>query len=201
MQKMFLLIGFSFLWFGLAAQQGNYVEAIKDYQEAYVIKHEVVKGKEKKHIKFYPVNETYKVAAGFSKINDTVGFIMKTSGTKDKRYFRYGALLFTLNGVALRLTLYQSEQLMQDSTYKNYLFLPFTDHTSGEKSYGGGRYIDLELDDVKNNQVIVDFNKAYNPYCAYTSGYNCPIPPRENNLPVAIKAGEKNFKKEIKNRK
>ncbi len=201
MRKMLLLFCFLFSALIIIAQPGSYSDEMKDYQENYVIKHEVVQGKDKKHIKFYPVDETYKVVAGFNKISDTVGFIMKTSGTKDKRYFRYGMLRFTLNENPLQLTLYQSEQLMQDSTYKNYLFLPFTDNTSGDKSYGGGRYIDLELDDIINNQVIVDFNKAYNPYCAYTSGYNCPIPPRENNLPVAIKAGEKNFKKEIKNRK
>ncbi len=86
---------------------------------------------------------------------------------------------------------------MNDPTYKNYLFLPFTDLTSGEESYGGGRYIDLETTDIFNNKVIIDFNKAYNPYCAYASGYNCPIPPRENDLPVAVKAGEMNFGKKV----
>jgi uncharacterized protein (DUF1684 family) len=84
---------------------------------------------------------------------------------------------------------------MNDSTYKNYLFLLFTDATSGADSYGGGRYIDLSMQDIIDNSVLIDFNKAYNPYCAYASGYNCPIPPRENHIPFPIKAGEKDFGK------
>jgi len=83
---------------------------------------------------------------------------------------------------------------MGTEEYKNYLFLPFTDATTGVETYESGRYIDLQTGDIKNNQVVIDFNKAYNPYCAYVSGvYNCPIPPRENHLPVAILAGEKRF--------
>ena len=78
---------------------------------------------------------------------------------------------------------------------KNYLFVPFTDLTSGGESYGGGRYLDFFMDDIKNNYLEVDFNKAYNPYCAYATGFNCPIPPAENDLPVSIIAGEKNFAK------
>ncbi len=201
MQRMFLLFCFLLPGMILAAQQGNYVEEMKDHRESYVIKHEVVQGKDKNHFRFYPVDENYKVAARFTKIIDTVGFVMKTSGTKDKRFYRYGLLHFAWNGLPVQLTLYQSDQLMHDSSYKNYLFLPFTDLSSGQKSYAGGRYIDLEMNEIKNDQVLIDFNKAYNPYCAYTTGYNCPIPPRENNLSIAITAGEKNFKKEVKSRK
>jgi uncharacterized protein (DUF1684 family) len=81
--------------------------------------------------------------------------------------------------------------------YKDHLFLPFTDLTSGEETYTAGRYIDLSFEDIIDNKVVIDFNKAYNPYCAYVSGkYNCPIPPRENTLSVAILAGEKNYGKE-----
>jgi uncharacterized protein (DUF1684 family) len=93
------------------------------------------------------------------------------------------------------LYIYQSEALMQQEKYKDYLFVPFGDATSGFTSYGGGRYMDFRLQDIKNNQLIIDFNKAYNPYCAYTTGYNCPIPPKENLLTVAIPAGEKNYGK------
>jgi hypothetical protein len=98
---------------------------------------------------------------------------------------------FQVNGTDLSLVVYQNEQLMQDTAFENYLFLPFTDLTNGEESYGGGRYLDLEISKLKNNSILIDFNKAYNPYCAYASGYNCPVPPRENNLPIAIRAGEK----------
>jgi len=84
---------------------------------------------------------------------------------------------------------------MTSTDYADYLFIPFTDNTSGNESYGGGRYLDYKISDIKNNKLLLDFNKAYNPYCAYTTGYNCPIPPAENDLKVAIKAGEKAFEK------
>ncbi len=71
-----------------------------------------------------------------------------------------------------------------------HLFLPFTDLTNGDQTYGGGRYIDLSRADVEKKEVWIDFNHAYNPWCAYSDGYNCPVPPRENALPVAILAGE-----------
>lgn len=179
----------------LQAQPNNYVQKIKAYQKAYVKGHEVVSKKDKKYFRFFPVNENLRVVADFKKLTDTVGFIMKTSGTKDKRFFRYGTIHFTINQKSLTLTLYQSELLRTDTAYKDYLFLPFTDLTSGEESYGGGRYLDPRLTDIKGNVILIDFNEAYNPYCAYTTGYNCPIPPRENDLPVAIKAGEKVFSK------
>ena len=86
---------------------------------------------------------------------------------------------------------------MQQEKYKDYLFIPFGDATSGLTSYGGGRYMDFTLADIKDNTLVIDFNKAYNPYCAYTIGYNCPIPPKENLLTEAINAGEKNYGKPV----
>jgi uncharacterized protein (DUF1684 family) len=179
----------------LQAQPKNYVEKIKAYQKVYVQEHEVVLKNDKKYFRFFPADEQYRVVASFKKITDTVGFIMKTSGSKSKKYFRYGRIQFMLHDSSLHLTVYQSEQLMTDTAYQNYLFLPFTDLTSGEESYAGGRYLDMMIHDIKNDCIIIDFNKVYNPYCAYTTGYNCPIPPRENDMPVAIKAGEKAFGK------
>ena len=80
---------------------------------------------------------------------------------------------------------------MQKEEYKNYLFLPFTDETNYNQTFGGGRYLDFEITDIVGNKLILDFNKCYNPYCAYAGGFNCPIPPKENDLKVKIKAGEK----------
>ena len=192
-----IVTGFLFLIFSASvhAQPANYVAKLKAFQENYVKEHEVVLKKDKKYMRFFPVDENYRVKASFKKLTDTVGFIIKTSGSKAKRYFRYGIAQFTLQDSLLQLTIYQSESLMTDTVYKDYLFLPFTDLSSGEESYGGGRYIDLEIKDIKDNVVRIDFNKAYNPYCAYASGYNCPIPPGENYLPVAIRAGEKDYAK------
>lgn len=194
-KKIVLLLVVVWLSVTVGLAQVPYVQYIKKYQQEYVKNHEVVKKADKKYFKFFAASGDYKIEAGFTRINDTIGFMMPTSGKSPKRYFRYGYLHFSLGGKQLKLTIFQSKDLMADPTYKDYLFLPFTDLTSGEESYGGGRYIDFEIRDIKNNKVIIDFNKAYNPYCAYSTGYNCPIPPRENDLPVAIKAGEKNYGK------
>src|SRR6188768_1101399 len=110
-------------------------------------------------------------------------------------YF-FSSIHFTINDTAVTLNIYQSQDLMTMQQYKDHLFIPFTDATSGEETYESGRYIDLEIKDIANDKVLIDFNKAYNPYCAYVSGkYNCPIPPSENRLTVTIRAGEKAFRK------
>jgi uncharacterized protein (DUF1684 family) len=74
------------------------------------------------------------------------------------------------------------------------LFLPFQDETNGDDTYGGGRYMDLKITDIRDNRITLDFNKCYNPWCAYSDGYNCPVPPKSNHLPIEVKAGEKMFK-------
>ena len=178
------------------SQHKSYTEQIRQYQRAYVDSHEVVKGKDREALHFFPVNAKYNVIAGFRRIVDTVGFVMRTSGKIEKKFYRYGTLSFYLDKKRYLLTLYQSATLKKGDKYEDYLFLPFTDKTSGDESYGGGRYIDFQLGDIRNNTLKVDFNKAYNPYCAYTTGYNCPVPPRENDLQVKIKAGEKAFGKD-----
>ena len=87
--------------------------------------------------------------------------------------------------------MYQSFPVSQDPEYIDYLFLPFTDLTSGDGSYGGGRFLDTTI--PKGDTIVLDFNKAYNPYCAYNSAYSCPIPPKENDLLVRVEAGVKAF--------
>lgn len=177
------------------SQPGVYEDSLMVYQQKYVASHEVVKDRLKSNIHFFKINPKYHITANFEKLFDTTGFVMKTSGLKSQIYLRYGKLNFTIDGRKCELTVYQSAQLMLTQEYRNYLFIPFTDLTSGEKSYGGGRYLDLLIEVIKNDSVEIDFNKAYNPYCAYANGYNCPIPPAENDLPVAIEAGEMNFEK------
>lgn len=177
------------------AQQDAYVKSIKAFQKDYVVTHEVVTGKDKKYFRFFPVNEKYNVNCKFEKITDTVGFIMNTSAKTQKHYFKYGKLSFTIDSNTYNLFVYQSKDLMEKEKYRNYLFVPFTDATTGDESYGSGRYLEFYIADIQNNQLQLDFNKAYNPYCAYSPNYKCPIPPRENFLSVAIKAGEMNFTK------
>lgn len=184
---------------GFAQQDKSENSSTLSYQKKYVINHEVVKGKAKKFLRFYKPNDTYKVTGAFEKFTDTSTFVMKTSGkTIPQKYFiRYGRLTFTIHDTILHLTVFQSKAVTVNPQYKDYLFIPFTDKTTGDETYGSGRYIDILISDIRNNTVELDFNKAYNPYCAYTTGYNCPIPPKENFLPIAIQAGEKTFAKSL----
>lgn len=172
----------------------SYKDSMNVYIKDYVANHEVVKGDDKGKISFFPIDEKYRVLAQFQSTKNNQWFEMPTSGKLKKVFRLYGTLTFKINDTLVHMNLYQSQGLMGSEEYKNYLFLPFTDATTGVDTYESGRYIDLQISDIKNSQVLIDFNKAYNPYCAYVSGvYNCPIPPRENHLPVAILAGEKSF--------
>jgi uncharacterized protein (DUF1684 family) len=174
-----------------------YNDSLKKFQQNYVDTHEIVKGADKAYFDFYPVNITYRITADFSRINDTLGFAMFTSSGKSSTYFKYGKLSFRVKDTACVLYLYQSKDLMAVPQYKEYLFIPFTDPTNAITSYGAGRYLDFFINEIKGNKIIIDFNKAYNPYCAYAAGFQCPLPPKESYLPVAIIAGEKNFKKSM----
>lgn len=189
--KRFLLL-FFFVPF-IAIAQTAYEDSVTVFLKKYVAEHEVVTGADKQKIKFFPVSNQYRITASFQPIESSPWFWMNTSGKEKKQYRVYGVLSFQLHDTAVTLQVYQSRSLLGSEKYKDYLFIPFTDKTSGIETYGGGRYIDLVLADIVNKIYTIDFNKAYNPYCAYSAGYNCPIPPQENDLPVAIKAGEMNF--------
>ena len=102
-------------------------------------------------------------------------------------------MIFDLKGKPFKLNIYQNQDLIKKEGFEDYLFLPFLDNTNGEESYGGGRYIDMRIPD--GDTIIVDFNSAYNPYCAYNEKYSCPIVPRENYLDTEVRAGVKAFKK------
>lgn len=194
--KRLLYLLISFLIFQTtAAQKDTYTAQIKAYQKKYTSSHEVVKGNNKRYFRFFPVNKSYNVISTFEKLTDTVGFLLNTSAKTQKHYFKYGRLVFLLSGKQYHLFVYQGSDLMKTEKYRDYLFIPFTDLTSGDESYGSGRYLEFYISDIKNNNLQLDFNKAYNPYCVYSTGYKCPIPPRENALPVAIRAGEMNFAK------
>lgn len=115
---------------------------------------------------------------------------METSTGTLRPYRRWGRFKFTIDGQEAALTIYASLQ-------GHDFFMPFRDATSGKETYGSGRYLDSYrpgLQRTGENQFEVDFNLAYNPYCAYNDDYSCPLPPRENWLTVAISAGEKRFK-------
>ncbi len=196
MQKVFLIAAGIFMSTIVIAQKKDlYTAQIKTYQKNYVSSHEVVSKKDRKHFHFFPIDKAYNVISHFEKITDTIGFTMTTSANTVKHYYKYGRLDFLILDKEYLLFVYQSKDLMDVEKYKDYLFVPFTDATTGDKSYGSGRYLEFFKQDIHDNTLRLDFNKAYNPYCAYSSGYKCPIPPKENRLPVAIEAGEKNFGK------
>jgi uncharacterized protein (DUF1684 family) len=149
--------------------------------------------KEFEGLDFYAPDSLYRVKAVLEVTPNTKTFMMpNTQGEADEERV-YGLVHFTLKGQNFTLPIYQSTELLQTEKYKDYLFLPFSDDTNGETTYGGGRYLDLII--PENNQLIIDFNKAYNPYCAYNPKFSCPIVPSQNYLNIKILAGEKAFKK------
>lgn len=144
-----------------------------------------------KGLDFFKIDTTFRVNARFELTPYEPSFFMKTTTDRSPEYKRYGILYFKLKGKDCRLNVYQSQELMLQPQYKDYLFIPFTDETNGNETYGAGRYIDGRI--PKGTTMVLDFNKAYNPYCAYNKKYSCPIVPKENHVAVAIKAGVKKF--------
>ncbi|MBF9222589.1 DUF1684 domain-containing protein [Hymenobacter ruricola] len=138
---------------------------------------------------FYPTQYRYYVTATFVRDSTSRPFAMATSTVRRPTYRKYGELRFVLNGQPQRLSVYQSQELIKRPGLEDYLFLPFTDLTNGHGSYGGGRYIDLRIPPAGTTVMQLDFNKAYNPSCAYNHGYSCPVPPAENRLAVAVPVG------------
>lgn len=142
-----------------------------------------------KGISFFPIDSKYTVKADFTPINDGNVIPFPTSAGKIKHYKEYALVNFMMDGEMQTLTIYQSSPIQEQ--YADHLFLPFTDDTNGNTTYGGGRYIDLSIKDMltDDGKVVIDFNQAYNPYCAYSKRYNCPIPPGNNSMDVEIRAG------------
>lgn len=153
-----------------------------------------LKDKDRKRFKgldFFKFDSTYIVTATLKRTPDTEWFDMKTTTNRVSPERIYGILNFELKGQAFTLNVYQGKETMTRDGLEDYLFLPFLDDTNGEESYGGGRYIDLRI--PEGDTIVIDFNKAYNPYCAYNDKYSCPIVPRVNYLAIRVRAGVKAF--------
>ncbi len=137
---------------------------------------------------FFPIDLKYRIKAQFARTENAVAFEIPTSSGNTQPYREFGKATFTIDGATYILTVYQSLNLIHTAGYEDYLFLPFRDETNGKETYGGGKYIDLRIPD--GNEIIIDFNQSYQPYCAYNAyDYSCPIVPEENFLPVRIEAG------------
>ena len=140
---------------------------------------------------FFPIDENYIVEAKLVLQDSPMFFEMETSTSRRPEYRIWAYAYFTLNGEEQKLAIYQSKKLMNTLDYGDYLFLPFSDLSNGESTYYGGRYIDLRI--PESNRILIDFNKAYNPYCAYSNRFSCPKVPSENDLKISINAGVKKF--------
>jgi hypothetical protein len=140
-----------------------------------------------KGLKFFPVQEKYRVQATLTLLENQEVFNLPHSHDRSKPYKQYAKVSFQLEGNRYELIVLEQAEKRPGS--ENYLLLPFTDETSGKTTYGGGRYIDL--DKSAGTKITLDFNRSYHPYCLYNSDYTCPIPPSQNHLPIAIEAGIK----------
>lgn len=140
-------------------------------------------------ISFFPISETYVVKAKVIRLKGQKKFKMPTTGPIQQWYKKYALLEFTLNGKQHQLFAYQNINNLRGSQEAKMLFIPFLDQTNGVTTYGGGRYLDLQIPSTE--EIELDFNLAYQPYCAYTVGYSCPLVPLENTLDTAVKAGVK----------
>ena len=169
-----------------------------DYQDSKMQFKDASKSPLKKDLKgfkgldFFPVDSSFIVTAKLTRTPDSPFFKLPRTGGDKADYRQYGLLTFTLKGKEFLLSLYQNLEEMNDPKFQDYLFLPFTDHTCGETSYGGGRYMNLFESRIQEDETIVlNFNNTYNPYCAYNDRYTCPIVPRKNHMDIAITGGLK----------
>ncbi len=142
-------------------------------------------------LNYYDIDYSYVVTGKLTRFHDGRTFSIKTTGGESYDYLIFGKVHFSIGGQQLTLQVYQSQRSAAAGRKKSALFIPFTDLTSGEETFGGGRYLVLDIPD--GDTLNLDFNMAYNPYCVYDAGHSCPIPPRENRLGVRIEAGEKMY--------
>lgn len=184
--------------FHSAASAQHYIDSLRtwqrNYKEAFTEEsHSPLKAADTGALRFFPFSKAYCVVAHVTRTPDSPVFDLPTHSGITKRYRQWGMAWFSLRGKKLSLRIYQSPDLVQKQGLEDHLSIFFNDHTNYEETYAGGRYLDFRTGDVRDGVLMLDFNKAYNPYCAYASGYNCPVPPRENWLSVRVRAGEKLF--------
>ncbi len=141
-------------------------------------------------LNFFPIDQNYAVIAKLERYPDPEIVQMPTSSDRLAEYRVYGQLSFELNGQPVSLDVFESTNPNVPEEYRDVLFLPFRDETSGSDTYGGGRYLDVRK--PEGETVLLDFNRAYHPYCAYNYGYSCPVPPEQNFVHQRIEAGVRN---------
>ena len=182
--------------FGFSQSKENQIAELKKFQkelnEGYTNPKETpLRGDNFTNFKqhpFFPIDLKYRVTAQLKRTENAEPFEIPTSSGRTQPYREYGKSTFVIDGKSYVLTLFQNLNLIKRPEYKDHLFLPFRDETKGIETYGGGKYIDLRI--PKGDEIVIDFNQSYHPYCAYNAyDYSCPIVPDENFLPVRIEAG------------
>ena len=133
-------------------------------------------------LQYFPLDESLRLEVRVERFAEQVEIQILTSTGGMQRYQRYGRFKFEVDGQEAELTIYKAS---------HGFFLPFVDSLAGKETYPAGRY--LEIEPLGGDRCIVDFNLAYNPYCAYNAQWSCPLTPHENRLNVPIRAGEKIF--------
>jgi uncharacterized protein len=140
-------------------------------------------------LKYFPADLKYRLVAELEPIESKKVVVLPTSDGLEQKYLEYAYAAFTLDGVENKLLLLE---VMDMGPQRGKLFLAFADATSANETYGAGRYLDVKKVPGATS-ITLDFNQAYNPYCAYSDKFSCPFPPKENILKIAIKAGEKSY--------
>lgn len=177
---------------GESGADDQYIESVKVHREE---KERFFKTSEaspfvQKNVRYEPVSyfdpdPMYKVRAKMDRLTKREVVTIANSDGSSTKYLKFARLNFKLKGASHALI------VLKPLGFGNQYFTAFADETSGETTYGGGRYLDLTIG--KSDRVEIDFNKAYNPYCAYVGDFLCPLPPKENILRIAIEAGEKDY--------
>ncbi|HTE25742.1 DUF1684 domain-containing protein [Flavitalea sp.] len=203
MNRFSLCLIFIISFIKVFSQKGDdnlkYITELKEHQQDYKVELAGIIKKDTSFVSFYDVQSAYRLEAVYEPLRNQPVFSMGTSSGKTKQAQKIGLVKFSINNRTYQLSAYQLLALRTNPDQQDLFFIPFTDATSGEETYATGRYLDFKLSDIKNgSSLVIDFNKAYNPYCAFVDGYNCPIPPPENQLQAHIKAGEKAYGKKWK---
>lgn len=196
----FLIVFVSSIWFSCQNQETKlYIAKIeqlraeknKDYSDSLKSPLNPIHLAEFEGLDYFDIDPAFNIEGTFIVTPEEKPFVMATSTDRAPIYRKYGNFYFTIKGKKFVLGAFQDMDSIDDTLYNKHLFLPFQDLTSSKESYGGGRYIDILI--PKTEKIKVDFNLAYNPYCAYDDRWSCVIPPPENFLEIKILAGEKKF--------
>ncbi|MEQ9466281.1 MAG: DUF1684 domain-containing protein [Ekhidna sp.] len=191
----FILIPVALIVFLLSRTGGTDEEYIAEINQYWEDRHDffrtsevspfVQKGEEYQEVDYFDPNPDFKVNGKLNRLSKRETLTLENSDGTTTTYLKFATIDFRIKGETCTLL------ILKALGFGNQYLLAFSDATSGGTTYGGGRYLDVGIG--KSDQVTLDFNKAYNPYCAYFDDFACPFPPRENLLEVAIEAGEKNY--------